>query len=383
MDDPAQNTLGGKLNQTEPGQNTQKSEPAINTTGFDNSKNDDQPSPQPQNIGLDEPAILTPPEPNTNSSQNDQNTPSLIVSPPSPKRSKAKIIGSILALLILLISLPAAVILVQRNQELRQRAQTQQAPNIPGPSPLVTATPTPQPQLKGWNGLSCSPTWTLPLTTGPAISFVFTCDIKNDGSFYKGGEQISITNVAYQCDNRPDIPPEELCIQKAGTSLIYDKSQTINVPPPGSTLTVSFTIPDQSCGTLIQGYTTGVSVTGELSTIPVIGQAKFDPATLKNCTQKACQLIKIYDSNWKEIPTSQLEQLNVGDKIRVAAVAIASGSSTFDKARFNVNAAGEWQESDLKNPYGEFYFIYTIPPSITTFRFEAQLHNAQTGQWQN
>lgn len=49
--------------------------------------------------------------------------PPVVVTPPTPNRSRAKIVGSILALLILVVGIPTGVFLVNQQQEIRERAE--------------------------------------------------------------------------------------------------------------------------------------------------------------------------------------------------------------------------------------------------------------------
>ncbi len=89
-----------------------------------------------------------------------------IITPPEPTRSKAKIVGSILAILILVASIPAGIFLVQRTQEIREKAcdpevedcseqpsepepeegePGEEAPDEPGEPPAELPVPTPDP----------------------------------------------------------------------------------------------------------------------------------------------------------------------------------------------------------------------------------------------
>jgi hypothetical protein len=51
-------------------------------------------------------------------------------------------------------------------------------------------------------------------------------------------------------------------------------------------------------------------------------------------------------------------------------------------ARFRVNGLPTtWANSTLINPFGEFYYQYTLLPGVTTYTFEAEVHHVTLG-WQ-
>ncbi|MBI4059039.1 hypothetical protein HY404_02235 [Candidatus Microgenomates bacterium] len=131
-------------------------------------------------------------------------------------------------------------------------------------------------------------------------------------------------------------------------------------------------------------YTTGGSGCGgfQIDAVGLCGSYKFvscggggEPEVNNQCLN-----IKAYDTNWKQLSTSELAQLKVGDQIRVAVNGNTT-SGTLNKARFRINNSSSWQETTAKNPNGEFYISVTISQGPPTWKFDAQLHHQESDTW--
>lgn len=91
-----------------------------------------------------------------------------------------------------------------------------------------------------------------------------------------------------------------------------------------------------------------------------------------------CSNVKAYDTNWNQLSQTQLGQLEAGTTIKFTVSGTAS-SGSFDKARFSVNSAG-LGETALKKPGSdEFYIDYTLPTNTTSFNVSAQIHHSSIG----
>lgn len=92
----------------------------------------------------------------------------------------------------------------------------------------------------------------------------------------------------------------------------------------------------------------------------------------------SCSGVIAYNTNWNQLTQAQLDALETGSKVRFAVSGTAS-SGTFDKARFTVNET-ELPETTLKKPDSEeFYVEYTIPAGVTNFTVSAQIHHSELG----
>lgn len=74
-----------------------------------------------------------------------------------------------------------------------------------------------------------------------------------------------------------------------------------------------------------------------------------------------------------------LSALRPGDTIYLAVLGTTTGG-TFDMAHFRVNGLPvNWAETTLVNPFGEFYYQYTLLPGVTSYTMEAEIHHVILG----
>jgi len=91
-----------------------------------------------------------------------------------------------------------------------------------------------------------------------------------------------------------------------------------------------------------------------------------------------CSEVKSYNITWKPLSVQELNKFSPGKKVRFT-VSGTSSSGTFDKARFSVNMTN-LGETTLKKPgTEEFYIEYTIPAGTTDFTVSAQIHHSELG----
>ncbi len=90
----------------------------------------------------------------------------------------------------------------------------------------------------------------------------------------------------------------------------------------------------------------------------------------------SCLDIKAFDTEWS--PITSLSSLVAGDVVRFT-VAGSSSSGSFDKAKFTINGTLRTEVSIKKPGTDEFYDEYTIPEGVTTFTINAELYHSSLG----
>ncbi len=101
-------------------------------------------------------------------------------------------------------------------------------------------------------------------------------------------------------------------------------------------------------------------------------------ATLPPGISAACGDVIAYDLQWNQLSSTQLSQLKSGDKVRYT-VAGTTTSGTFDKAKFTVNGTDLPETTNKKPGTDSFYTEYTLPSGTTTFSVTAQVHHSTLG----
>ncbi|MBL7036348.1 hypothetical protein ISR94_00680 [Candidatus Microgenomates bacterium] len=123
----------------------------------------------------------------------------------------------------------------------------------------------------------------------------------------------------------------------------------------------------------VQGYVENPSDDG---CVPGSGGSGGGITTLTDSAQ--CLNIKAYDINWSPLTSTQLSQLTVGDVVRFTAAG-QSPNGTFTKARFTINGILRSEVATKKPSTTEFYDEYTIPAGISTFNIAAQVFHDSLG----
>ncbi len=102
-----------------------------------------------------------------------------------------------------------------------------------------------------------------------------------------------------------------------------------------------------------------------------------------NTAAPYCQEIKAYDTNWVQIPTSELSNLKAGDKVRFVVKGFGA-SGSFTKAAFRINNAYPTQADNITatrpGTTDEFYYEYTIPATTRTFSILGHVYHS-TNVW--
>jgi len=88
-----------------------------------------------------------------------------------------------------------------------------------------------------------------------------------------------------------------------------------------------------------------------------------------------CLNIQAFDTDWNKLSSADLSNLKPGDTVRFT-VAGTTTSGTIDKARFTINGVQRLEVTQKRPGTQEFYDEYTLPEGITSFSINAQLHHS-------
>jgi hypothetical protein len=316
---------------------------------------------------------------------------------PKKKFGGKKVFATILGVLVLVGGLGAGIILVQQQQDIRQRA----APDCSTATSSLTCAALGKTCL--WDGKACqsvsatptkAPTATPTKAPEPTKSPTGTKCIADEqcqaGEFCKEGNCVaSTTSPTKEPTKGPS--PTNCPFPQGEFGHVGDYSyQCWPVCPPTSDgkaiCTNGCTCPQgSSCtGEELPG-TAGTSFAskycvgpGAGGTTPTIARATPGPG---GEVTAQCLNIRAFDTEWNELTTTQLAQLAAGDRVRFTVAGTAS-SGTFDRARFKVNGVERAEVTGKRPGTDEFYDEYVIPSGITSFTINAQIHHTTLG-WSN
>ena len=379
----------------------------------------DAPPPPPPMDGSDlppappivEPAPEAPPISDTGGAAPTFDISSSISGTPPPKKKFGgrKFVATILGLLVLVGGLGAGIILVQQQQDIRERAASScyqdciNDGNTPSECraacPITTPTPTLTPTA------TRAPTPPTPTTTPtqtpspPASSCIANAKCIGPGESCCSGKSYfdsSCFLTETRCGTKPGGTPTPTPTPTSGGVNICALSQR----DPTSQGYCDRSAPNtQNCTDKKEGSSCNIVAQcgGGTGTCVVINQggANSECQCQKGVSAPAptltpppgggvvaqCLNIRAFDTNWTELTTAQLPQLKAGDKVRFAVGGTASGGS-FDKAKFKINGVERAEVTGKRPDSQEFFDEYTIPAGVTTFTINAQIHHASLG-WSN
>jgi len=90
-----------------------------------------------------------------------------------------------------------------------------------------------------------------------------------------------------------------------------------------------------------------------------------------------CLYVKVYDTTWKELTTTQLSALKTGDKVRFAIS--GSPANQIDKAKFEINGTATSEITQKRPGTDEYWYEYTIPGGKLSFSIKGSLHHLTIG----
>jgi hypothetical protein len=123
---------------------------------------------------------------------------------------------------------------------------------------------------------------------------------------------------------------------------------------------------------------TPTEVPGASPTPTSVNKPSNTPSPTPSQISAQCSEVKAYDTNWNQLSSGQLSQLQSGDVIHLTVSGSAS-SGAFDKARFEVNGTSIGESTQKKSGTDEFYINYTIPSSTTSFSVKGEIHHSDLG----
>lgn len=279
----------------------------------------------------------------------------------SPKKSRLKVLAGALTLFLVLISIPLAVFLVQKNQQIEEKAA-------------------------GEGKLVCMPLDNKGNLTNEKYKYNRIKVINNTNRQVAIWIQENLCPYqgtapapGYQCNQYAKRYPNNL---SSGQSKIY----SINVPncQIGQ---LDVAQDDEAMGTYGPDCynTVDQQIWGGGIAFTIKANSQCAPQTTPTPTPPItaqCREIKVYNLLWETISLKQLSNLQPGDQIKLA-VRGETNREEIDKARFRVNA-GSWQEAikpRMIDPFDtkEFYIDYVIPEGTTDFTVQAEIHHQTLG----
>lgn len=298
-------------------------------------------TPTSQNKG-DTPSDNSTSDPSTNPVAN-----SVVTSPQVPtKYGGKKIIATIFGILLLVAGVAAGVLLVQNQQELRERAAS---------------------------GSECSHSTDCILLDSPGNKGSFTAPKNIDHIFITakdyhrydppgtndGCYEVEIEGTKLEWNREGDGPD----CKDVSNIQIWLKGENVETPTPTQTPTQTPTATETATPTPTK------SATPTNNPSPTQPQ----PQTTAQCSE-----VKIYTTSWTLLDSSGLANLKPGNSIRVTVSGSAS-SGTFTKARFVINGVTTSEVTAKKSGTEEFYYQYTLPDGVSDFNIKGEVYHSELG----
>ncbi|OGM33567.1 hypothetical protein A2962_00725 [Candidatus Woesebacteria bacterium RIFCSPLOWO2_01_FULL_39_61] len=315
--------------------NTQTPQTNTGVSSSDSSSVTDAPT----SVAVNSDSILNPPaipisSPKEKTSDESSNT-SNVQAPHVPKKyGGGKVIATIFGILFLIGGVASGVYLVQRQQQIAERASSgrecQQSPNC-----ILLESP-------GNSGSFTSPRTITEVLITAKDAKAYPPGSTNDGCY------------------KVDINGVSLSWEKVGSGPDCKDISNIQVKLVSGEPTP--TIP--------------ISPTSQ-PTKPPGGTPSPQPTTPPQITAK-CENVKAYDLEWNLLSSEDLTKLKAGNKVRFAVSGTAS-AGTFDKARFTINGTLRGEVTTKKPGSDEFYDEYTVPQGVTNFTVKGEVHHSELG----
>ncbi|MBN1169143.1 hypothetical protein JXA63_04605 [Candidatus Woesebacteria bacterium] len=102
------------------------------------------------------------------------------------------------------------------------------------------------------------------------------------------------------------------------------------------------------------------------------------PTDVPNNITAVCNEVKAYDTSWNVLSSNDLKQLEAGDMIRFSV----SGSATegvIEKARFTINTTAALETTEKKPSTEEFFIEYEIPEGQLDFNVKGEVYHSTLG----
>lgn len=260
---------------------------------------------------------------------------------PKKKIAGIKIIATIFGILLLIGGVAAGVYLVQRQQEIRERAASGSACNQHPDCILLD-----EPGNQGSYTANRSITY---LFITAKDYHRFDAPGGDDGCYRVtiNGNSLSWARYGSGPDCK-DVSNIQIWLGTAPSPTTIQSPTPTPTTPPGQTPTP----------------TTRITSTPTPTLPPQVSAQCFD--------------VKAYDTNWNLLTASELQNLEAGNRVRFAVAGTAT-SGFFDKAQFTINGTTRLEITSKKPGSDEFYDEYLIPTGVTTFTVSAKIHHSTLG----
>jgi hypothetical protein len=316
--------------------------------------------------------------------EGETNIPPVVTTGGKPKgKVGKKVIATILGILFLVGGVSAGVILVQRQQDIREKAAV-----INGNGGGGGVTPTPTPTLIPTRAPTATPTPTVTDCSFDKSKAWSTCPaeckdtVKSLSECYLAAKNWICTGKQWQ----PNYADPGNCAGSCPWPLTNGQccpTSPDNCSNLGSKICIEdpfvseCTLWDNSCPSGQKYYWKAIAWSENYDEL-VEQYCRAKPTPTPGVGLRAsCLLIRIFDADWNDI-TSQLSSLKAGDTIRFT-VSGTTSSGNIDKARFRINSPTWRTDVVAKRPgTNDFYDEYTIPEGVTSFTINAQLHHTSS-----
>jgi hypothetical protein len=314
-----------------------------------------------------------------------------------------KMIATILGVLVLVGGVGAGVILVQNQQDIREKASGTCAGGVEigetacsGATSCVKCTQTSKydyptfvsTSQSNCEGKFCGPVPTSVPTAKPSTTPTKNACEKAGGACY--GEQScyylnrATVNGGLGCSANKICCSTSTSVQSAcesaGHTCIHDSADCpIGSGAPQSCTTTSSGDPVNRTDN--KGYcckSTGPTPTVVPTTAPTPKPTSKPTSkpTLPPGVDCSCLTIKAFDDEWNII--TNLSSLVAGDIVRFT-VAGKTNSGKIEKARFTINGTLRPEVTAKRSSTSEFYDEYTIPEGVSTYTINAELYHSKIG----
>ncbi|OGM18061.1 hypothetical protein A2685_03070 [Candidatus Woesebacteria bacterium RIFCSPHIGHO2_01_FULL_37_10] len=274
---------------------------------------------------------------------NNQNMPSDVLNSPHvpEKYGGKKIIATIFGIVLLVGSVVAGVYLVQRQQQISERAASGKECAQSSDCVLFD-----EPGNSGTREVPRTISYAY-ITAQDYIKF--EPGDTNNGCYHViiSGRNISWNKVG----SGPD------CKDVSNVQVWMGESEPSLTPEPTSTLTPT-QVPNASPTPISSPSPTATPTQTQVSA--------------------QCSEVQAYDTSWNALSSVDLKSLEAGDRVRFT-VSGTSSSGTFDKARFTINGVLKSEVTTKKSGTNEFYYEYIIPSGENGFTVKGELHHSSLG----
>ena len=300
--------------------------------------------------------------------QDDAIMPPTVTSKNKKKFAGGKVIATILGLFLLIGGIGAGVLLVKQNQNINEKAWTQQT-------------------CESQDAILCPlPDYQATYEAGRAnnVGILEECYCKYIGG--GGGSGNTDNPTSGTCPNGNPFNNECVIIYCPNGDTNNDGA--CEVPDVGAWYGSKHTCGTKTFGTNECGQVDPVDDNGVYCELPGWDydiklsncSGPLPPTTppTDNSGTASCSDVKAYTESWVLIPQINLPSLNVGDKINLCVTGTSTGGS-FDMARFKVNGVTLPDTTTIRPGSNDYCYLYTIPTVTSTFNIIGQIHHTSLG----